>query len=152
MCGRHQAVGVSFAAHDERGISHRAGDHAEYARSGGSRTFAMHDYVTTAVRFLPREVVMVLDSRDDSRTEQLCYQSMNDVVISRRVVAHQVHGRPVFLTGLIVETQPRETADIGVPLRQQVASDVAVGVTDGGSRAATAAVTEQRDVLARVEI
>ena len=112
----------------------------------------MHDYVTTAVRFLPREVVMVLDSRDDSRTEQLCYQSMNDVVISRRVVAHQVHGRPVFLTGLIVETQPRETADIGVPLRQQVASDVAVGVTDGGSRAATAAVTEQRDVLARVEI
>ena len=69
VCGRHQAVGVPFAAHDEGWIGHRAGDHAEHARSGGSCTLAMHDHLATAVRFLPREVVMVLNTRDDLRAE-----------------------------------------------------------------------------------
>ena len=126
VCGRHQAVGVPLAAHDERGVGHRTGNHAEHARSGGSRSLAMHDHVATAVRFFPRKVVMVLDSRDDLCADQLRHQTMDDVVIGRRVVAHQVHRRPVFLTGLIVETQPRQAADIGVSLRQQVASDVMI--------------------------
>jgi len=59
----------SFAPNDKSGRGHRTGDHAEYARTCWSGTFAMHDHfaflAVDLVALLPGEVVMVLDIEDD---------------------------------------------------------------------------------------
>ena len=68
----------------------------------------MHHDLAAVVLFLPGEVVMVLDPRDRLFAEEAGDAAVDHIVIRRRVIAHQVHRRPVLLSLLGVEGEPRE--------------------------------------------
>ena len=56
---------------------------------------------------------------------QLRYRPMNDLVIRRRIVAHQVHGRPVLLAFLRIQAQPGQSAQLAY-LRGSLARAIAL--------------------------
>jgi hypothetical protein len=105
---------------------------------------AVHD-----VRFLPGKVVMVLDVEHDMRADLLRDVLVNERVVRRGVAAHEVHRGPVFLARFFLKGEPREVLQL---LRQIVATihrDAAVVLAHLRTRAARAAVAQQREVFAR---
>ena len=71
------------------------------------------------MRFLPGEVVVVLDVEHDMSTHLLRDVLVDERMVRRRVAAHEVHGRPVFLTGFLLKGEPREVLHL---VRQIVAT------------------------------
>ena len=108
---------------------------------------AVHD-----VRLLPREVVMVLDVEHDMSADLLRDAFVDERVVRGGVAAHEVHGGPVFLARFFLKGEPREVLQL---LRQIIATihrDAAVVLAHLRSRAARAAVAQQREVIARWQL
>ncbi len=87
--------GLPLAAHDESRSGHRAGNHAQHALPGGSRSLAVHD------RLAVRRALPSRRNCDGSRRRPRCARqaasvtsAVDHVVVGCRVVAHQVHGVP----------------------------------------------------------
>ena len=141
---------LSFAVDSVGGV-----DNPEHASARGSRAFAMHDdFALLAihdVRFLPREVVMVLDVEDDVCAELVGNVLVDERVVRGGVVVHQVHRGPVFLAVGVVAREPREVLEF---FRQVfVAGHRALAVVIAHLRTGSARtrVREQREVIARLK-
>ncbi len=83
--------------------------------------------------------------------QQLGNQPMDHIVVGGGIVAHQVHRGPIFLAGLAVQIQPGQPAESSHISLATGARDGAVGRTDRGPRAATAAMAEQGNVFAGLQ-
>ena len=81
--------------------------------AGGRGAFAVDNELTTAVRLLPREVVVVLDRGQRLGSQVLDDAAVDDLVVGRGVAAHEVHRVPVLLALLGVQVEPGEVRRIG---------------------------------------
>src|SRR5689334_23672367 len=94
---------------------------------------------------------MVLDVEPHLAADRLRDMTMDQLVVRRRVAAHQLHRIPVFLSRLAREIEPCEMREL---LRQRgvnAAGDAAVMLRDLRARAAAARVAEQREIVAARE-
>src|SRR5690606_10590634 len=115
---------------------HRAWDDAQHTGTSRRRSFAMHDHFAPEMSFFPGEIMMILNAADRLRPEQARHATMNHGMVRRGVLAHQVHGIPVFLTCLRVEIEPRESTKFGILFRQFLLRNRTVCRADGMSRPA----------------
>ena len=76
---------------------------------------------------------------------------VNERVIRRGVVAHEIHRRPVFLAGFLIEREPGEMLQFLRQLPVPLHREPAVMLANLRARAARAAVREQREILAGAE-
>src|SRR5215218_360771 len=73
---------------------------------------------------------------------------MHDRMVCRRVLTHQVHCLPVFLSGIAIQTEPRESTQVLVTARQRSLRDCAVRAAHSAPGSATPAVTQQGNIPA----
>ena len=78
----------------------------------------MDDHRFPLVALHPGEVVVVLDMCDRPLAQELRDVPVDHLVVGRRVFAHQVHRRPVFLACLAIEVEPRQPPEVLVLRRQ----------------------------------
>ena len=150
-----QRLRLTLAADDEARRRHRSGDYPEHAGACGCRALAVHDQLTLNtldhVAFFPREVVVVLDVEDYIRAELAHDVVVDERVVGRSVMAHQVHRIPVFLARCFFERKPCEVFQF---LRQPAVAihrDAAVVLANLRACSARAAVRKQREVFARLK-
>ncbi len=109
----------------------------------------MDDHLLAVVNFLPGEVVVVLDVQDHARAQASRDVAMDECVIRRRVLSHQLHRGPVLAPRLGIEVEPGEVAKLLRQLGVQFLRELAVVPGDGGPRAAAPAVRQQGEVVTR---
>lgn len=143
-----EGIGVSFSLNDESGGGHRAWDDAEHSGAGGSGTFAMNDELAPEVDFAPSEVVMVLDVEQDFCAEVAGDVSVDELVISSGVMAHELHGCPILLAFVLVEGKPSEVGEFMWELGAELFSKAAVVVANFGACATAATMGKQGEVFA----
>ena len=97
----------------------------------------------------PREVVMVLDVEHHIDAERPGNVLMNQCVIRRRISAHQLHCRPVLLTRLRRQIEPRQLRQFLWQLRVQLPRQPAVVRGDLCPGPSAAGVAQQRQIRTR---
>ena len=115
----------------------------------------MHDHFALCrrsidVALFPGEVVVVLDVEDHFRAERARDVFVDEGMIRRGVMAHQVHRGPVFLARFVIEREPREMLQFLRQLAVAIHREPAVMLANLRARSARAAVREQREVFARL--
>src|SRR5688572_9145332 len=100
------------------------------------------------MNFLPRKVVMILNASNWLFTKQFRHQTMNHIVVSSRIVAHQIHSKPVFLTFFGIHIKPSQPTKVGVFPWQIGLSHAAINLTNCRPCASTSAVAQEADVFA----
>ena len=91
---------------------------------------------------------MVLHSGQHLRAEQFRHQPMDDIVVRGRILAHQVHRRPILLPGFAGEVEPSQPAKMLVTRRQALLGDGRIGAADRRPRPPAAAMAKQRHIAA----
>ena len=107
----------------------------------------MHDdlglrSVRKAMPLTPGEVVMVLDVEPHLDAQRARDVRVNQRMIRRGISAHQLHRRPVLLTGLGRKIEPSQVRELLRQLRMQLARKPAVVLGDLRTGPATDRVAE----------
>lgn len=153
VCRGVEGGGVAFAADDVGGRGHGSWNDAEGPLGGRGCAFAVDDEFLAAVFFLPCEVVVVLDGKQNGNTEIAGDMPVDAGVIRGCVVSHQFHGGPVFPAFGGVEVEPCEVAEFRGNLASASGlSDLAEMFADLCAGAAAAAVGEEGKVVAGGEV
>ena len=111
----------------------------------------MHDHfglrsVRQPMPLAPREVVMVLDVEQHLDAERLRDVRVNQRVIGGGIPAHQLHGRPVLLSGLGGQIEPRELRQLPRQLRMERSCETAVVLRHLRTGAAAPGMAEECEV------
>ena len=96
--------------------------------------------------FLPREVMVVLQVQQHVRAQVTGHVAVYAGVVGRRVVAHELHGRPVLLAGFAVQVQPGQVPLILRKSGAQGHGQPAVMGRDHGAGPPAAAVGKQGEI------
>jgi hypothetical protein len=104
------------------------------------------DHLAAVVLLAPGEVVVVLDAGERRRPQRRRHPAVDDRVVRRGVLAHQLHLRPILLARLRTEIEPRQVPEPLRQLRVRRRRELRGVVGHLGAGAAAAGVAEQRDV------